>query len=120
MTPSTTRFETGDVVLLRFPFTDLAATKKRPALVLSPARFTEARGDIVVLALTGQPQRDDALRLSDWQAVGLLKPTWIKPLIATLNADLVVRRLGRLTEADVPRVRAALRALVAERFREQT
>ncbi|MHC5057728.1 MAG: type II toxin-antitoxin system PemK/MazF family toxin [Planctomycetota bacterium] len=119
MTPSTTHSEPGDVVLLRFPFTDLASTKKRPALVVSPARFTESRGDIVVLALTSRPQRDDALRLADWQAVGLPKPTWIKPLIATLNAGLVVRRIGGLAEGDLPRVSVALRTLVADRFRGQ-
>ncbi len=119
MTQSTTRFETGDVVLLRFPFTDLAATKKRPAVVVSPTRFTESRGDIVVLALTSQPQQDDALQLADWQAIGLPKPTWIKPLIATPNASLVVRRIGALAEVDIPRACLALRSLVADRFRQQ-
>jgi hypothetical protein len=30
-----TPFEPGDVVLVRFPFTDLTAVKKRPALIVA-------------------------------------------------------------------------------------
>jgi hypothetical protein len=44
-----TLYNPGDVVLVRFPFTDLSTTKKRPALVISPAGFTAKNGDLVVL-----------------------------------------------------------------------
>ena len=111
-----TRCEPGDVVLVRFPFTDLASAKKRPALVVSPAEFSAARGDLVVLALTGRPQDDYGLRLAEWKAAGLIKPGWIKPLIGTLSGRLVVSRLGRLAGADEPRAVRALSACVAPRF----
>jgi len=45
-----TRFRPGDIVLVRFPFTDFSITKKRPAVVLSTPRFTARNGDVVVLA----------------------------------------------------------------------
>jgi mRNA interferase MazF len=111
-----TRFEPGDVVLVRFPFTDLEAARKRPALVLSPPDFAESHGDLVVLALTGSPQADDSLRLAEWKAAGLLKPTWLKPLIGTLSGRLIVRRLGKLADADGARVTKALSELVDRRF----
>ena len=53
-----TTFEPGDVVLVRFPFTDLTALKKRPALIVSPSEFSKRNGDVVIVALTGQPQTE--------------------------------------------------------------
>ena len=111
-----TRFEPGDVVLVRFPFTDLEAARKRPALVLSPPEFAQSHRDVVVLALTSRPQSDDSLRLAEWRAAGLLRPTWLKPLIGTLSGRLVVRRLGKLADADGPCVAKALSELIDCRF----
>jgi len=31
-----TSYDTGDIVLVRYPFTDLTTSKKRPADILSP------------------------------------------------------------------------------------
>src|SRR5947207_1007008 len=114
--PSTTRCSPGDVVLVRFPFTDLSSSKKRPALVLSPPQFSTQYSDIVVLALTSQDPADGTLALTSWQEAGLPKPTWIKPLLATLSAGIVVRRLGVVAQADFPRVNAALRRAIAAEF----
>jgi mRNA interferase MazF len=111
-----TRYRPGDIVLVRFPFTDLSATKKRPALVLSTPRFTARQGDVVVLAMTSQPQSEAKLRLSRWQLAGLPKPSWLKPVIGTLAVTLILRHLGRLHAADRPRVRLALRQAIAATF----
>jgi mRNA-degrading endonuclease toxin of MazEF toxin-antitoxin module len=46
-----TPFEPRDTVLVRFPFTDLTAVKKRPAVIISPAEFTRRHGDVVLIAL---------------------------------------------------------------------
>jgi mRNA interferase MazF len=107
-----TRYDRSDVVLVRFPFTDLSATKKRPAVVVSPVEFVEKYGDVVVLALTSCSQDDDSLRLSDWQAAGLRKPTWIKPLIGTVALSMIEARLGTLSGRDKHRVWSTLNAIV--------
>ena len=65
-----TRYKPGDLVLVRFPFTDFSTLKKRPALVLSSPGFTAQQGDVVVMAMTSQPQRDAGLRLAEWKAAG--------------------------------------------------
>lgn len=50
--------------------------------------------------------------VSDWQAAGLLKPSAVKPVIATIEQGLVIKRLGRLTEADRYAVSTALRGIL--------
>jgi mRNA interferase MazF len=44
-------FEFGDVVLVPFPFTNQAASKKRPAVVVSSHAYNTARLDVVVMAI---------------------------------------------------------------------
>jgi len=74
------------------------------------------QGDLVVLAMTSQPQRDTKLRVSQWRLAGLPKPTWLKPVIGTIATELVVRRMGRLRSGDARRVRLALQQAIASVF----
>jgi mRNA interferase MazF len=106
-------FDFGDVVLVPFPFTSQRASKKRPAVVVSNRTYSTARPDVIVMAVTSQlrpnPELGDAW-ISHWHAAGLLKPSVVKPVFATLEQRLVLRRLGALGEAD----RAALRKAISE------
>jgi len=112
-----TRFEPGDVVLVRFPFTELTSSKKRPAVVISPPAYSAAHGDVVVLALTSRDLGDPGLRLRGWKQAGLPKPTWIKPLVSSLSGRVVERRLGRLTDDDRSLAAAAVGLLIDPAFR---
>ena len=104
-------FEFGDVVLVPFPFTSQRASKKRPAIVVSNRVYSTARPDLIVMAVTSQlrpdPRSGDVL-IRDWQAAGLLKPSVVKPVFATLEQRLVLRRLGALDDD------AALRKAISE------
>jgi mRNA interferase MazF len=102
----------GDVVLVRFPFTDLSSAKQRPAVVVCPAGFASKHGDVVVVAVTGSKQADPALALDEWRAAGLMKPTWFKPLMATLSSDIIARKLGTLAPADHRRLAGVLDVLI--------
>src|SRR5580704_15828486 len=106
-------FEFGDVVLVPFPFTNHVTSKKRPAVIVSNRSYNSVRPDVVVMAITGQlrasPGRGD-VRVEQWQAAGLIKPSAIKPIFATLEQALVLRQLGTLGVGD----RAALRESVGE------
>jgi mRNA interferase MazF len=112
MTRSTTSFDSGDVILVRFPFTDLSGAKQRPAVVLSTAAYSARYGDLIFIPLTSQPQPDPALALTDWSSAGLLRPTWVKPLIASVTQRAVARAVGRVAATDVQAVQHAVRVMI--------
>ena len=104
-------FEFGDVVLVPFPFTNQSAVKQRPAVVVSPRAYNLAKPDLVMMAITSQFRPTPTLGevwLSEWQAAGLLKPSAVKPVFATLELGLVIRRLGALTAEDQDALRLAI------------
>ena len=45
-------YEFGDVVLVRFPFTNQTAFKQRPAVVISSRAYNAVRPDVVIMAIT--------------------------------------------------------------------
>ena len=51
----------GEVVLIPFPYTDLATAKRRPVLVL---RAADAYGDFLAAAVTSQTGHEDAVVLA--------------------------------------------------------
>ena len=51
---NTTNFEFGQIVLVRFPFTDQRGSKQRPAVVVSSTAYHQARPDIILMAVTSQ------------------------------------------------------------------
>lgn len=103
----------GDVVLVPFPFTSQIASKKRPAVVVSTEAYNRARPDVVVMAITSQLRPSPIFGevwLAEWQTAGLIKPSAIKPVFATLEQALVLRQLGTLGAND----QAALRNAISE------
>ena len=104
-------YEFGDIVLVPFPFTSQAASKQRPAVVVSRRDYNAQRPDVVLMAVTSQLRpvegRADTA-LPHWQHAGLLKPSVVKPVFATLEQTLVIRTLGRLPADD----QAALRRTI--------
>jgi mRNA interferase MazF len=113
-----TTCKTGDIVLVRFPFTDLTSQKRRPVLVVSPSEFSARYGDIVVVPLTGRPQEHGPC-LHKWREAGLLKPTWLKALIATVAESLVEKRLGRVCAEDTAKIASVLAMLIDAKFMAQ-
>ncbi len=101
----------GDVILVPFPFTNQAASKRRPAVVISAADYGSRQGDVVIMAITSQLKGNAGFGehlVQDWQAAGLLKPSAIKPVIAMIEQALILRRLGRLGDGDMAGLRGVL------------
>jgi mRNA interferase MazF len=114
MTPPMTPFEFGDVILVPFPFTDHTTTKQRPAVVISSSAYHARRPDLVLMAVTSQ-RRASAwgdVEINAWRAAGLLKPSAVKPVIATIEQNWVIKRLGRLEAVDQQAVRVHLKLIL--------
>ena len=105
-------FEFGNVVLVPFPFTNQTSSKRRPAVVVSSRAYNATRPDLVVIPITSQlrPAQDiGEVWIEQWRPAGLLKPSVIKPVFATLEQRLALRRLGALMPEDC----AVLRKTIA-------
>jgi len=110
-----TGYEFGDLVLVPFPFTDQSTTKRRPAVVVSSDAYHRERPDLVILAVTSQARPAAGVgevAVAKWKEAGLLKPSVLKPVLATIERGLVLRRLGRLEEEDRQALRGVLREIL--------
>lgn len=110
----------GDVVLVPFPFTSQAASKQRPAVIVSSRAYNLERPDLIMMAITSQLRPAPApmgtswgeVWLRQWQDAGLLKPSAVKPVIATFEQSLVIRRLGVLADQDQDALRQAIGQII--------
>ena len=110
--PSTTTSNPtpGDLVLVPFPFTDQSRSKKRPALVVSPARSNRS-GDLTIAFVTSRlstPPREGDYRVEEWGEAGLPKPSMVRMKFVTISRTLILRTLGRLAPDDWSRFQIAL------------
>lgn len=102
-----TTFDPGDVVTVPFPFSDRTQAKRRPAVVLSSRRLS-AHSHQYVLAMVTSASHERwpfDVPVSDGSAAGLRSPSLVRWKLFSLDASLVLRRIGALA----PRDRRALR-----------
>lgn len=110
-----TGYEFGDIVLIPFPFTDQTTTKKRPAVIVSSRAYHEQRPDLIVMAVTSQTRAAAGVGevpVTKWEQAGLLKPSAIKPILATVEPRLVIKKIGRLHEADRATLKDTISAIL--------
>jgi mRNA interferase MazF len=113
--PPTTGYSFGDIVLVPFPFTDQTGSKKRPAVIVSSAAYHAERRDVLIMAVTSQarPTRGiGEVQVKEWKSAGLIKPSVIKPVITTIEASLVIRRLGQIKKDEQETLRKAIGQIV--------
>lgn len=107
-----TTAQPGDVVLVRFPFTDLSTTKLRPAVVLATHG-----DDLTILGIFSgppQPPQPTWIVLSSqertFSETGLKITSVIKAeRIAVIEQSVVVRKLGSLSTSQMEKVKAAVK-----------
>ena len=109
-----TDYNSGDIILVPFPFTNLAALKKRPAVVISSAMYHQKRPDLIAMAVTSQVHPVSAwgdVLIVHWKEAGLLKPSLIKPVVATIEKEIILRQLGSLHAEDLRKLQEMIPTL---------
>ncbi len=98
-----------EVVLVRYPFSDLTGAKVRPAVVVSASHISQ---DLLIVPLTSKTGGLLAgeFVLTEWSKVGLNIETAVKRGIYTVKETLVSKRVGKLEDADAKRLEQSLRA----------
>lgn len=92
----------GDIVLAAFPFTDLSMHKRRPALVLNE---NTDEGDVILAFIGSQvpssPTSANVILESvadDFYETGLKTSSMVRlDKLATLERNLITRRIGKLS-----------------------
>ncbi len=102
-------YNPGDIVLLSFPFVDGTGVKRRPAMVL----LDTEDDDIIVSRVTSNlfQSRFD-VNIIEWQQAGLLLPSVVRlHKVATLEKNLVEKKLGSVVGSDWEIVRSTIQRL---------
>ena len=107
-------FESLDVVVVPFPFTDRQAAKRRPALIISSANFNRAHEQSIMAMITsaGSDWPSD-VAIQGWREAGLNVPCKVRFKLFTLDDALVVRKLGTLSRRDSEAVKKAVGRVLA-------
>ena len=112
-----TDYNQGDVILVAYPFGERAGGRKRPVLVISPNAYNRATGELVIAQVTSHVSakaRPGDYAIEGWKEANLPRPALVRSRLATLKASLVLRGLGRLTDADFRGAQEALAGAVIQ------
>jgi len=95
-------FDSGEVIVVPFPFTDRAMHKRRPALVLSNRSFNEQHRHLLLAMVTSanNPPWPSDVRIIDQVSTGLPSPSVIRMKLFTLDERLVLDTIGKLSKSD--------------------
>jgi mRNA interferase MazF len=106
--------EPWQVVVVPFPFSETAGSKRRPALVVSRHSFNDG-GHVVLAMITtkSEPSWKGDTWIQDRESVGLDKRCLVRMKLFTLDSSLIVRHIGRIGEADLQRVKENLTRCLA-------
>lgn len=98
------RFVKGDVVVVPFPFSDLSAAKRRPALVLADL----AGDDVILCQITSRSLSDGyavPIANSDFVDGGLRVESYARPnRLFTADSGVILYRAGALSTQKIQEI----------------
>ena len=110
----------GDIILIRFPYTDLEKGKLRPALVVALAPGTHA--DLLLALITSRtyqaiPDFDEIIGKNDndFNKTGLKVKSVVRlARLVTVESSIINARLGEISETRLREVKSRLAQWVKE------
>jgi mRNA interferase MazF len=99
-------------VVVPFPYADRLAEKRRPAIVVNTPALQDGFGLVWLAMVTSADNRgwDCDVAVSDQESAGLPSASLVRTAkIATVDADRIVRRIGKLASKDARAVATQIR-----------
>lgn len=108
------KIEKGTIVLTKFPFTDLSATKRRPAMVVSSSNMP---GDDVIVAFIStriEPLLTTAYLIDqnhpDYRFCGFKQPSVVKlDKLVTVSKKIITGELGKVSNETIKQINDILK-----------
>jgi len=107
MTP-TQNFLKNDIILVRYPFSNLSGIKVRPAIIVSTSHLSSDYFIVPITSKTGFLLPGEFV-LTGWQQAGLNIPSAVKRGIYTVDSELIIKRVGALQGNDIQLLAHSLR-----------
>jgi mRNA interferase MazF len=110
-----TSFSRGDVVLVKFVFSDEKGAKQRPGLIVSTDGYHQGRREMILAAITSNVGRllVGDHKIKGWREAGLLYPSIVTGIIRTIKHDMIASKMGELAEPELHAVEDKLRVILA-------
>jgi mRNA interferase MazF len=101
-------YSKNEVILVRYPFSNISGSKVRPAVVVNAPHASQ---DVFIVPLTSKVSTLLAgeFVLADWKATGLNVPSAAKRGLYTVHQSLVIKSVGKLSDADADGLEKSLR-----------
>ena len=101
-------YSKNEVILVRYPFSNLSGSKVRPAIVVNDAHTSQ---DIIIVPLTSKvsPLLAGEFVLADWKTSGLNVLSAAKRGLYTVHQSLVMKSIGKLSVTDADGLENSLR-----------
>lgn len=101
-------FLKNEIVLIRYPFSDLTNYKICPAVIINAPHISQ---DVFIIPLTSKTSNlmSGEFILSDWKQSGLNVETAVKRGIYTIKESLVRKSVGIISNTDAKNLENSIR-----------
>ena len=98
----------NEIVLIRYPFSDLTNFKVRPAVIINAPHISQ---DVFIIPLTSKTSSllSGEFVLSDWKKSGLNVETAVKRGVYTIKESLIRKSVGIISNTDAKNLENSLR-----------